>query len=356
VVTAAVQLSGQSYTDWKDVAAAYDAILDRVRAQPGVHAAGATNFLPLDAGWRNRFPVEGEELAREEEAPLAQCHTVTDGYFEAIGATLVAGRAFNAHDTRDTQPAVMVNETFARRYLGGVSRLPRVLRTAVTGIGPLGRNLVAGKPLLIVGVVADVKDTPIGQATEPAVYFSSRQFPFRAMHLAVHATDTAAAVTAIRSALRAAAPGIPLTDPRTLADRLRARTAEPRLLMAVLVAFGALAALLAGLGVYGLFSWSVALRERELAIRLTLGAPPASIGGLVLRQAAVLAGLGLVVGWAVVRTSERALARVLYEVSTTDATAAAIAALVMVAFSLAACLPAALRAMRVDPVQGLRAE
>src|SRR5262249_15242505 len=136
----------------------------------------------------------------------------------------------------------------------------------------------------------------------------------------------------------------------------RARTAEPRLLMSVLVFFGALAALLAALGVYGLFSWMVALRQRELAIRLTLGARPSTIGGLVLRQGALLAVCGLAAGWIVVRSSERALARVLFEVTPRDLASAALAGGLLLAVSLLACLPPALRAMRVDPVEGLRAE
>jgi putative ABC transport system permease protein len=141
-------------------------------------------------------------------------------------------------------------------------------------------------------------------------------------------------VAAIRSALRATAPGIPLTDTQTWAERFRARTAEPRLLMTVLVFFGALAALLAALGVYGLSSWMVALRQRELAIRLTLGAPLSSIGALVLRQGALLAAAGLVAGWIVVWSSEQTLTRVLFQVSPSDFASTATAAAVMLVASL----------------------
>jgi len=161
---------------------------------------------------------------------------------------------------------------------------------------------------------------------------------------------------ALRSALAAVAPGIPLSDSRTWAERFRARTAEPRLLTSVLVFFAALAALLAALGVYGLFSWMVALRQRELAIRLTLGARPLTIAGLVLRQGALLAGSGLLAGWILVRSSEPALARVLFEASPRDLGPVALAGGLLLVVSLAACVPPALRAMRVDPVEGLRAE
>jgi ABC-type lipoprotein release transport system permease subunit len=205
-------------------------------------------------------------------------------------------------------------------------------------------------------VVADVKDMPLGQVDEPAVYFHARQFPFRSMFLTVEATDAPAAVAALRSTLRAVAPGIPLTDAQTWEARFRARTAEPRMLMTVLLFFGGLAAVLAALGVYGLFSWMVALRRRELAIRLTLGARPSSIGMLVLRHGALLAVGGLVVGGLLVRASERALSRVLFAVSAGDLASMGAAGALLLAASLAACLPAARRAMRVDPVEGLRAE
>jgi ABC-type antimicrobial peptide transport system permease subunit len=143
---------------------------------------------------------------------------------------------------------------------------------------------------------------------------------------------------------------------QTWGERFARRTAEPRLLMTILMFFGALAGLLAALGVYGLFSWSVALRTRELAIRLTLGAKPLTVGGLVVRQSAVLVVIGLVVGIVVVRAAESALTRVLFEVSPSDVGSTIGASGLLLAAALIACIPPALRAMRVDPVEGLRAE
>jgi len=124
----------------------------------------------------------------------------------------------------------------------------------------------------------------------------------------------------------------------------------------VLVFFGALAAALAAIGVYGLFSWSVALRTRELAIRITLGAKPRSVGALVMRHGAVLVGLGLVAGLAIVRVAESALTRVLFEVKASDVGSHLAAGAVLLAAAFVACIPPALRAMRVDPVEGLRSE
>jgi putative ABC transport system permease protein len=189
---------------------------------------------------------------------------------------------------------------------------------------------------------------------EPAVYFTARQFPFRELFVAVRASDRNAALTAVRTALKNAAPNVPFSSARTWGDIFAARTAEPRLLMTVLVFFGALAAALAAIGVYGLFSWSVALRTRELAIRITLGARPGSVGALVIRHSAILVAAGLLSGLAIVRFAESALARVLFEVKPSDLGSTIAASTVLLLAALVACVPPALRAMRVDPVEGLR--
>jgi putative ABC transport system permease protein len=191
---------------------------------------------------------------------------------------------------------------------------------------------------------------------EPAVYFPARQFPFRSMFVTIEAADTAAAVAALRATLRETAPTIPMTGVMTWDAHLRARSAEPRLLMALLILFGGLAGLLAALGVYGLFAWTVARRRRELAIRLTLGARPAGIGVGVVRQGLWLVAAGLVAGIALVQAARGALSRVLFEVSPTDAGSTVIAASVLLVATLLACVPAAFRAMRVDPNEGLRME
>ncbi|RPH73872.1 MAG: FtsX-like permease family protein, partial [Candidatus Rokuibacteriota bacterium] len=220
---------------------------------------------------------------------------MSDDYVETMGVTLVAGREFTPFDGPDSAGVVMVNETFARRHLGGAGGVGRRLRLFATGIGPLGLNLKAGgahQPggfvYEVVGIVRDVRNVPLGQGVEPAIYTCTRQFPFGETFLAVKARDAETALAAVRQGLRTAAPHVPFGAAQTWGDRFAKRTAEPRVLMVVLGFFATLAAALAALGVYGLFSWAVALRRRELAIRLTLGAQPTGIGRLVIRQAAIL--------------------------------------------------------------------
>lgn len=379
-VTASVQLTGAAYRDWTTVATVHGLLVERVRQQPGVRHAGASNFLPLDPGWRVPFAIEGRPPVPPSELPQAQYHSVTEGYFEAIGAPIRQGRDFAAQDGAQSAGVAIVNETFVRQFFPGEPPLGRVLLSTARGIGPLGRNIIAppapapppgpassaptgptAPPLPptryeIVGVVADVKNVPLNQPTEPAVYLQARQFPFRSMSIAVESADRTTGTAAIQNALREIAPAVPLADTRTWADRFDVRTAEPRLLMSVLIAFAGLAAFLAALGVYGLFGWMVAMRQRELAIRLTLGARPSGVGLLIVRQGLILVTAGVVVGGVIVRLAEQMLTRVLFDVSPSDLSSTAAAAALLLVASLAACLVPAWRAMHIDPVEGLRPE
>ena len=360
VLTTTVQLASDAYNDWNVVADTHSRIIERIREQPGVQTVGASNFLPFEVGWRIPFAVQGEDaVADVDDLPQAQMHSASEGYFESMGATLARGRTFTSFDRADAPGVLIVNESFARQYLPDRETVGTTIMVYAGGVGPLGRNLLEGHgpyPTEVVGVIRDVRNAPLGQPTEAAFYIPTRQFPFRELFLTIRGVDTAAALTAVGAALRDVAPDVPMAAARTWSDRLAERTAEPRLLMTVLLFFGALAALLAALGVYGLFSWSVALRTRELAIRLTLGAPPARVGALVIRQGAALVGAGVVLGLVIVRLAESALTRVLFEVSPSDAGSTVAATGLLIVAALVACAPPAIRAMRVDPVEGLRAE
>jgi ABC-type antimicrobial peptide transport system permease subunit len=329
-------------------------MLERIRQEPGIDAAGATTFLPVEVGWRMPFQVDGTAPpARPEEATQAQDISVFDGYFESVGAKLSAGRSFAGTDTVTSPGVVVVNETFARRFLkdGAVGAK---LHPNVKNIGPLGENLLSGQQFEVIGVVADIRNAPITQPVEPAMYFSARQFPFFSMTLTVRGRDSVTELAAIKAALKEIAPLVPLAQTRTWGDRAHSLTAEPRLLMSVLMFFSGLAALLAAVGVYGLFSWAVAVRRRELAIRLTLGAKPAGIGALVLRQSVLLIAVGLGAGWIIVRLSERAIAGVLFDVGANDMLSTASASAILFAAAIVACAIPALRAARTDPAAALR--
>lgn len=373
VVTTPVQLNRSTvdpseslagFEVWRLIAEAHARLLEEIRQRPGVLAAGASNFLPLEVGWRLPFAVQGGPVYDDPDAaPQVQLHSVSDGWFETMGARIAAGRTLRPADTAGAPAVVVVNRTLADRFLREGSAVGRTLILWTDTIGPLGRNLEAGPspdgraiPYEVVGVVEDVRNAPLGQAVEPAIYFSARQYPFSEQILAVRAVNRAAAVAAIREALAAVAPAVPVGAVETWGERVAARTAEPRLLMWLLGLFGGMAAALAAAGVYGLFSWSVALRRRELAIRVTLGAAPRRLGRMVARESAILVGGGLAAGLTIVFASRTALTRVVYGVSPTDAAANLTAAAVLVVAAAVACLPPVLRAMRVDPTEGLRVE
>ncbi len=372
VVTASVQLSAPDGADfspdsqWRTFADQHEAILDEVRRDPGITAAGATSVLPMEIAVRFPYEIDGDAPRRADDRLIGQFQTVAEGYLETMKAPIVMGRGFSAFDTYASAPVVIVNESFINRHRdSGRPVLGRRLLTNAASVGPRGRNLMVpfpprGNPptvaFEIIGVVRDIRNAPLGQAVEPAVYFSTKQFPYREMLLTVRAANTGAAVQAVRRALSAVTPATPLGTVQTWGERMAAHTAEERLLMTLLVVFGAAAGLLAALGVYGLFSWSVALRTRELAIRLTLGEKPVGVGFRVIRQSLVLIAAGLVAGLAIIRLVEGALRRVLFEMSPRDPASLTAACALLVAVALVACVPPALRALRVDPVDGLRAE
>jgi hypothetical protein len=320
-----------------------------------VEAAGVTSALPLDPGWRLPFRVDGR-AAQAADYSVAQHVCVSSGYLDTLRATLAAGRTFTIDDRADTEPVVVVNQTFARRVFPGEDAVGRRLVSTANYIGPLGRNIKGPGPFRIIGVVADIHQAPLGQAGEPVIYHTIRQFPYRPVTLVARGPDVAAVTAAMRTALRAVDPTLPLSSVKTLDDRFRSRTAAPRLLMSVLIAFAALTGTLASIGVYGLLACVVNDRRRELAIRLALGAQPGALARLVTVQGLGLAAAGIVVGLFVAQLSRGLLQAVLFETQVTDVAAAATTGGLLLLAAGLACLAPARRAARVAPVEGLKGD
>jgi ABC-type antimicrobial peptide transport system permease subunit len=202
--------------------------------------------------------------------------------------------------------------------------------------------------------VADVHQSPIGQAAEPVVYHTVRQFPFRAMTVVARGRDTSTVVSGLRQALRSLDAAVPLSNVQTMDARLVKASAAPRLLMAVLVTFAVLTGLLAAVGVYGLLAWTVNERKREMAIRLALGAQPASLARLVTAQGLALVAAGVGLGLLAAQLAGGLLEQVLFQTRTTDVAAMAAAATLMLVAALLACVAPARRAARLAPLDGLR--
>lgn len=355
VLTTSLQLPGITAKNWPDAEQFYATLLDRMRQQSGVEAVGASNFLPLQAGWRVPVNIEGRPPARAGEETMAQTHSISDGYLEAVGARIISGRPFTPHDGQNGEPVILVNHTFARRYFPGEDPVGQRLTRVPGGIGPLGRNLMPrGASFRIVGVVGDIQQAPLGQPMEPAMYHSSRQFPFSAMSVVLRGRDMSSLATAARNAVRQTNPSLALGEMRTMDERLRQTMAEPRLLMFVLSAFAALTGVLAAVGVYGLLTWVVNERRRELAIRLALGARPTALARNVTLQGVVLVAIGASIGLAGSRAAGSLLQAVLFQTGVSDPAAVAGSAALLLAAALAACALPAWRAARVQPLDGLR--
>jgi putative ABC transport system permease protein len=355
VLIADVQLPDALYGDWAAVARFYAGVLDELRGDARIDAAGIANFLPLEPGWRVPVGVPGQTPSNPDEASMAQYHSIDEGFGAALGIDLLRGRAFDARDDTTRAAVAIVNETFARRYFPAEDAVGKRIQVFGRVFGPLGARIAAGDEHEIVGIVRDVRNAPLDAAIEPAVYFPQRQFPFRKMFFFVRArVDDASTLALVRAAVAHADPTVPVANARPLARVLGAAADPPRLVMAGLGAFAALALLLAGIGIYGVLSYTVMQRRREIGIRLALGAKPASILGRIVRDGLLLGAAGGAIGTVGAVLGARSLASLLHGVATTDvATLGAVLGLVMLVTFIACALPGR-RAAATSPLESLR--
>jgi putative ABC transport system permease protein len=355
-VTARVELP-YSYSDWKKIIDFYDRLLVALRSEPGMSAVGATNFLPLEVAWRGPFFVQGRPRPRQGDEPQAQHQTIDDDYFRAIGVPLVKGRTFDSRDSAEAPGVVIVNEALARRQWPNEDPIGQSLTSPITVVGPMGRALVANHSYQVIGVVANLKNATLVRETEPAIYFSFRQFPFRGLNIVAQGqADAASLVAAVRTQLQRLDPNLPLSSARTLERIVGEATDRPRALMLLMGVFAALALVLSALGIYSVLSYSVNQRRQELSVRLALGAQPRDVVWLVVKQGLWLAAIGGVVGAGGALAIGRALASLLYGVSPGDTAAFSAAIAVAIVTAVAACLLPARRAAALDPLAGLRAD
>ncbi len=347
-----------SYRDFRKIADFYSQLLTSIRAQPAVTSAGATTFLPLDAAWRLPFAIDGRARPADRDLPQAQHNVVDEDYFRTIGVPLVKGRFFEARDTADAPPVVLINETLARQQWPDQDPVGQSLQTRVRVIGPMGTMLMPpGAKFQIVGVVANLKNQSLVRDPEPTIYFTFRQFAFRELHLVVQGrAEAAQLVAAVRASVQQLDPNLPLATARTLQQIVDEATEQPRALMLLMGAFAAIALILAALGIYSVLSYGVSQRRQELSVRMALGAQRRDVVWLVVRQGLALSLVGGCVGVLGALALGRLLAGLLYGVSPVDATAYAAAMAVVFGSAVAACWLPARRAAVLDPSDGLRAQ
>jgi putative ABC transport system permease protein len=336
-------LAGAGWPDGRLVPFVSD-LSDRLGRLPRVEAAGATNVAPLGT-WSSA--IRYRRADRSPDAPLLQANwrTVTPGFFRAMGLRLLSGRLLDERDTAEAPEVVVVTDSLAMRTWPGED--------------PLGRQIVWGRtgpPKTVVGVVSDLRDHFLDREAQPTMFRAFPQLPWSDVTFIVRAgSDPGSLVAEVRRAVQEAAPDVGVRiEP---AERLVSNVLlQPRVNTMVFSAFALLALVLAAVGLYGLVSYTVRLRQRETAIRVALGAQPASLLWTLLRHATLLVLVGGVAGLAGGVALSRSLAALLYDTSPGDPFAYGLMFLVLAIVSLLAALGPARRALGVDPVAVLRHE
>jgi putative ABC transport system permease protein len=344
VLTTLIVLPNARYSTPDARRAAIADLEQRFAAIPGVRSVGATSHLPLSGqNSRTGIAIEGREPTPDTPT-RAHPRGVTVGYFKTMGITLVSGRLFTAADREGAPLVTIVNETLVRQYIPEGS--------------PIGRRLLMGGTQdwrEIVGVVRDVRHWGLDRPVNPEYYMPMRQFVWSSPTFALAVDgDPASVAGAVRAQLRAVDPNLPLAGLRTMEEVAARSVASRRASMLLLAIFGALALVLAAAGIYGVMAHLVALRTSEIGVRMTLGARPADVLTLVLREGLVQATAGLAVGLSAGVLLMRSFEAMLFGVRPADPLTLAAVAVMLLGTALAACLVPAMRAMRVDPVEALR--
>jgi predicted permease len=350
LVKADISLPQFQYSTPQQWSAFMDQLLAQMQAQAGLRDSAAVVPLPLDEGNVNLgFSIVNGSPISPGIVPSADFVAVSPGYFRVMDIPILRGRGFGENDTMDSPRVALISHALARVYFPNQD--------------PIGRQLAFGFPpndgvrREIIGVVGDVRDMALSQSPGPMMYVPFDQAPFWGAQVVVKTNlDPSSVAATIRADVRRLDPNLPVTEVRTMPQVLDKSAAEPRFRALLLGAFGAMALLLSAAGVFGVISYSVSRRTREIGIRMALGARPADLLRQVLREGARLAAWGLAIGILAALALTRLMAGLLYGVSASDPVTFAGAGAVLFAVAIIACWIPARRAMRVEPTVALRYE
>lgn len=351
LLTMGMFVNGERFEDDSETVALQQQLLARLESLPGVVGAGTVTTMPL-TGNRNTagFRIEGRPAPAPGERPEVNVRQASPGYFKALGVPILAGRGFDDIDRLGAPIAVIANAALAARYFpdgGAVGR--RIAPSFVP----------EGVWFEIVGVVGDLEFGSLDDHARPALYATTTQFPSDDLNLAVRTDgDPASLSNAVAAALREVEPTIAIYDVRTMRQRIMGSqsTFIRRYPAFLLAAFSAAALFLSAVGIYGLVAYSIGRRTREFGVRLALGARPADILRLVLRQGMGLTLAGVGAGVVAAFGLTRLLSSILFGVAPTDVLIFTGSALLLLAVALVACYRPARRATRLNPVEALRYE
>jgi predicted permease len=323
-------------------------LLERVRALPGVQYAGLSNFVPLNLTLSSSpIYVEGQPEQRGANVPTALASSASPGFLPALGARLLQGRDFTEQDGESKQRAAVVNETFARRFWPGQSALGK--RFSITG--------AAGPWVEVAGVIQDGKYFSLDEEATPLFYASMQPSISGSLILVARTTgEPQSAIAAIRREFQQLDSTLTLYNVKTMVEHMSTPLFPARVAATLLGGFGLLALALAAIGVYGVMSYAVTQRTREIGVRMALGAQAGGIFKLVVGRGLKLIAPGLGAGLACAFACARLMSGFLYGVSALDAVTFAGVSSLLAMVALLACYVPARRAMKVDPIVALRRE
>jgi putative ABC transport system permease protein len=330
----------------------YNQLIERIEVLPGVRSAAIAYDHPLESNWIDSFTIEGQAVG--EQSLSANFNPVSPDYFGAVGAQLLRGRLFTASDDQDHPGVIIVNEAFVRRFFPHEDALGRRIRPS-----PPARIWGDQRPASfeIVGIARDIKSAGLKAEAEPTYYVPASQSPLQDMTILVRTEgDPSDLVPALRSTVTSIDPNQPIATVNTMEKIVSDSIAQPRLHMVLMGLFGALALLLAAVGIYGLLSFSVTQRTQEIGIRMALGATWQDVMTLVLKNGMALVVIGELLGLAGAFALTRLMRGLLFGVGTTDGFVFVVVVIVLSVVAFAACYIPARRATKVDPLAALRCE
>jgi len=350
VLTMVIRLPAARYKEDPQLVQFFSQTLERVRQLPTVRPAGIVNFLPLYGGLGSNtgFKILGQPEAPPGQGPSTDVRVADSGYFGTLGIPLLRGRNFSDSEQREAKHVILINEALARKHFPNGD--------------PIGQRLdvqmfESPTPAEIIGIVGNVRYDSLVDEAPPAVYFPHPDLAYPFMTLVVRTDgDPTAIAPAIQREIRALDPNQPVSDVRTMNQVMSEWVARSRFNTLLLGLFAGLATLLSAVGIFGVMNYSVALRTRELGLRLAVGAQPRQVLLLVMRQGLGLTVVGVVLGLAAAFALTRLLSGLLFGVAAVDVTTFASISILLVIVSLLACYLPARRAMRIDPLSALRYE